>query len=298
MNVEICFVKIVVEIGLVDFFVVVVKDLLGGSVMVVVWCYVFDWFVEQGLFYFRVEVWKYIDLWWLFCDVKLFVLCLDVVVKSVVLVVGVVFSGFGFCWFVIVDGVFVFDLFDIVDFEFGLCISVIFVLFVVDYVLVLFDIGEGVLDFVVVFNMVFVVDGVLIFVDVGVVLDWLIYFVCIMMVLVLMVIFMCFLLDFGDGVVVILVEIYEGLEQFDYQVNIVFCVMVGDCCSFDYVRIILEGVVVLYIGIVVVDIGVGVIYCEFGFIIGGVVVCNQIFLWLVGEGIMVSVYQVSLFVGC
>ncbi|OYY81005.1 MAG: Fe-S cluster assembly protein SufD, partial [Rhizobiales bacterium 35-66-30] len=101
----------------------------------------------------------------------------------------------------------------------------------------------------------------------------------------------------GAGASVSLIESHEGPEGSDYQVNAALQVQLGDEARLDHVKIVREGGAALHVGTLLADIGARARFNAFGFIVGGSVVRNQMFVRLAGADTVAEISGVSLLAG-
>src|SRR5262249_51924538 len=82
----------------------------------------------------------------------------------------------------------------------------------------------------------------------------------------------------GEGARVMLIESYEGPAGSGYQANAALEIFVGDKAHVDHVKVIGEGADALHISTLAAAIGARARFNTFGFVAGGAVVRNQLFL--------------------
>ena len=101
----------------------------------------------------------------------------------------------------------------------------------------------------------------------------------------------------GGGARATLIETHEGPDQQDYQVNTVLQLVVGDEAQVDHFKVTREGNAAIHVATLLANIGARAKYNELGFVAGGAVVRNQLFVLLAGEGTEANLRGLSLLAG-
>src|SRR5262245_30943494 len=91
------------------------------------------------------------------------------------------------------------------------------------------------------------------------------------------------------GAQLTLIESFEGPASFDYQVNSVLELVIGDQARVDHIRIGNDGEAALRLSTLGVTVGANATYNDFAFTTGGGVVRNQTFVRFNGEGTEASI---------
>jgi Fe-S cluster assembly protein SufD len=292
MNAEIRPAKTAAEIGLADLFAAARQTLPGGSETRALRLDAFDRFAASGLPHARVEAWKYTDLRRLVRDAKPLAARPDAAAKAAADEAGALLAGLGFRRLLIVDGAFIPEHSDLADLESGISFrSIADALAAGEPVLTLGSAGADE-DPAAALNTAFAADGVIIKIAPDVILDRPIHlaFVATGRPSAM---FTRSRLEIGAGAGVTLIETHEGPDKSDYQVNAALQIVVGDGARLDHVKITSEGTAALHVATLLAEIGASATYREYGFMTGGGVVRNQLFVKLAGEGTRVSVYQAS-----
>ena len=295
MNAEIRPVRTAAEIGLADLFAAACDSLPGGGAVAAARREAFDRFSVQGLPHSRVEGWKYTDLRRLLRDAK--PLARRPVSATAVGSAGTTFADLNFRRLLIVDGAFVPELSDLADLEPGVRICATADTLGTDDAAASLDAGLAGDDAAAALNTAFAADGVTIAIDPDVVVARPIHLVFVTSAGTPSAMFTRSSLQLGAGASVTLVESHEGPDQSDYQVNAAIRLVVGDRACLDHVKVIFEGAAATHIATLLAEIGAEATYREFGFIMGGALVRNQLFLKLGGAATVADVYQASLLSG-
>jgi len=105
------------------------------------------------------------------------------------------------------------------------------------------------------------------------------------------------LIVIGGGASASFVEHHQGPDRSEYQVNTAIQLVIGDEAKVDYVKVTSEGDAALHLGSLLANVGARASFNQFGFVSGGAVVRNQLFVRLAGEGTVANLRGVSLLAG-
>jgi Fe-S cluster assembly protein SufD len=98
----------------------------------------------------------------------------------------------------------------------------------------------------------------------------------------------------GGGARATIVESHEGPDRSDYQVNTALQLVVGDEARVDHVKITNEGNAAIHVASLLANIGARAIFNQLGFVTGGAVVRNQLFVLLAGQDTVANLRGLSL----
>ncbi|HQS49335.1 MAG: Fe-S cluster assembly protein SufD [Rhizobiales bacterium 24-66-13] len=299
MNAGIAAIKTEAETGLADTYTAARHDLPGGPAVAAARAEAFNIFALGGLPHRRLEAWKYTDLRRLMKDAKPLAGAPDTAALAVAEQAGQWLCDLGARRIVVVNGTFAPALSDLADLEEGLTIRALAQALVADEPLLSADLGT-LLPYnepALALNTAFAGDGVVIEVAAGAEVKRPIHLLFVTAGETAAAIFTRSVAVIGAGASVSLIESHEGPEGSDYQVNAALQVQLGDEARLDHVKIVREGGAALHVGTLLADIGARARFNAFGFIVGGSVVRNQMFVRLAGADTVAEISGVSLLAG-
>jgi len=285
MNAEVRAMKTAAEQALATAFASAKPTLPGDAKVAALRDTAFRRFDAAGLPHRRVEEWKYTDLRALMRDAKPLAVPPDDSARASAGNAGAMLRDLGARRITLVNGCAVPELSDLLDLEDGLAI---------EFLGAAFRNGDfwaipprvGVLasdDVAVSLNTAFMTDGVIIRVRQGAMIERPIHVVHVFAGEEPAAVFTRSRLLVEDGARVMLVESHEGPAGKDYQVNTAIEVSVGAGAHVDHVKITSEGTGALHLSTLMAAIGAKARFNTFGFVIGGAVVRNQLFIRFDGE---------------
>lgn len=299
MNAGIAAIKTEAETGLADTYAAARQELPGGPAVAAARAEAFNIFTLGGLPHRRLEAWKYTDLRRLMKDAKPLAGAPDAAALAAAKLAGQWLSELGARRIVVVNGTFVPALSDLADLDEGLTIRALAQALAADESLLSADLGtllphnEPALAL----NTAFAGDGVVIEVAAGAEIKRPIHLLFVTAGETASAIFTRSVAVIGAGARVSLFESHEGPAGSDYQVNAALQVQLGDDARLDHVKIVREGGAALHVGTLLADIGARARFNAFGFIVGGSVVRNQMFVRLAGADTVAEISGVSLLAG-
>lgn len=287
------------ELRLAEIYAEARARLPGGREVAAARADAFERFARAGLPHSRVEAWKFTDLRRLMRDAKPLAAPPDASALTRAEAAGSLFARLGFRRLVVVDGSFAATLSDLADLEPGLSIrSVAEALasgspLLCDGLQSLAPADDAALTL----NAALAGDGLAISIAPGAIVDRPIHIAFVatreepaaMVTRSLVVV--------GDGARATLVETHEGPDRSEYQVNALLQLIVGEDAWVERVKVTTEGSEALHVGTLLADVGARARFCDFGFVAGGAVVRNQLFVRLSGEGANAGLRGVSLLAG-
>jgi Fe-S cluster assembly protein SufD len=256
-------------------------------------------FAGIGLPHSRMEAWKYTDLRRFMRDAKPLAKSVDTVATEGALNAGALLAESGFRRVVIVNGSFAPGLSDLKDLEPGLSIRSMAEALSFGEIALSHGLGTSVPldDPALALNTAFAADGVLIGIAPRAVIDRPIHLVFVATSSAASAMATRSLLTVGTGARVTLVETHEGPNKVDYQVNTLLHMVICDAAEVNHVKVTREGDAALHISTLLANVGARVTLREAGFVIGGAMVRNQLFIRLAGEGTSATVSGASLLTG-
>lgn len=287
------------ELGLADSFQTARRLLPGGEEITAVRAAAFDRFNAVGLPHRRIEAWKYTDLRGQMKEAKRLASLPDDAAKAKAREAQDLFADAGFRKLMIVDGAFVAELSDLTDLEAGLTIHAMADALASDQPLLSQRLGSVVPedDPALALNTAFAAHGVVICVAPGTKLARPIHVAFVTTNWMATAMFTRSLVHVGGGASATLVESHQGPDGSDYQVNTAMQLVVGDEARLDYVKVTREGSGALHVASLLANIGARASFNQLGFVVGGAVVRNQLFLRLSGDGTTVDIKGASLLKG-
>jgi Fe-S cluster assembly protein SufD len=276
---ELKVIKTAAETALAQTFAQARAHLPGGEAIARERAAAFDVFVREGLPHRRVEDWKYTDLRALMRDARPLAAPPDAQAKARAKNAGGLFDAGEALRFVFVDGAFVSELSDTATMEEGLSVT--------SLAAALADGNEDLTahlgklapagDVAVALNTALMGDGAVIRVRAGATIKRPLHLVFVASEKPVAS-FARSLVMVGEGARVMLVESYEGPAGSGYQANAALEAFVGDGAHVDHVKVISEGADALHISTLAAAVGARARFNTFGFVAGGAVVRNQLFL--------------------
>ncbi len=287
------------ELGLADLSQTARTFLPGGEEITAVRSAAFDRFNAVGLPHRRIEAWKYTDLRGQMTEAKRLASLPDDAAKAKAREVQDLFAGAGFRRLMIVDGAFVPELSDLADLETGLTIHAMADALASDQPLLSQRLGAVVPedDPALALNAALAGNGVVICVAPGAALARPIHVAFVTTNWVATSMFTRSLVNVGSGASATIVETHQGPDGSDYQVNTAMQLVVGDEARVDHVKVTREGDGALHVASLLANVGARASFNQLGFVLGGAVVRNQLFLRLAGEGTIVDIKGASLLKG-
>ncbi|MGJ4887954.1 Fe-S cluster assembly protein SufD [Bradyrhizobium sp. HKCCYLRH3099] len=287
------------ELGLADLYQGARRYLPGGEEITAVRAAAFDRFTAVGLPHRRVEAWRYTDLRTQMKEAKRLASLPDDAAKTKAREAKDLFASAGFRKLVIVDGAFVPELSDLAALEPGLTIQPMADALAADKPLLSQRLGAIVPDDdpALALNTALAANGVVILVAPGTALSRPIHVAFVATNWVATSMFTRSLVNIGAGASATIVESHQGPDGSEYQVNTAMQLVVGDEARIDHVKVVSEGGSALHIGSLLANIGARATFNQLGFIAGGSLVRNQLFVRLAGEGTVADIRGGSLLSG-
>ncbi|MGJ5136437.1 Fe-S cluster assembly protein SufD [Bradyrhizobium oligotrophicum] len=279
------------ELGLADLYQGARRYLPGGEEITAVRAAAFDRFNAVGLPHRRVEAWRYTDLRTQMKEAKRLASLPDDAAKAKAREARDLFAGAGFRKLMVVDGAFVPELSDLADLETGLTIQPMADALAADKPLLSQRLGPMVPDDdpALALNTALAANGVVILVAPGTVLSRPIHVAFVTTNWVATSMFTRSLVNIGAGASATIVETHQGPDGSEYQVNAAMQLVVGDEARIDHVEVVSEGNSALHIGSLLANIGARATFNQLGFVAGGGLVRNQLFVRLAGEGTVADI---------
>jgi Fe-S cluster assembly protein SufD len=299
MNAVIRPVRTKAELGLADVYTTSRQSLPGGADIAAARAAAFNQFILAGLPHSRVEAWRYTDLRRLMADAKPLAAPPDAKAKARAHDAGCLFAALGFRRLIIINGSFAADISDLARLEPGLTIRSIAEALALDEPLLSQGLGPMVPadDPALALNTALAGDGVVIAVAPGATIERPIHLVFVNTGTTAAQMVTRSLVVVGGGARATLIETHEGPDQQDYQVNTVLQLVVGDEAQVDHFKVTREGNAAIHVATLLANIGARAKYNELGFVAGGAVVRNQLFVLLAGEGTEANLRGLSLLAG-
>jgi Fe-S cluster assembly protein SufD len=299
MNAVIRPVRTKAELGLADVYTTSRQSLPGGTDIAASRTAAFNQFVLAGLPHSRLEAWKYTDLRRLMADAKPLAAPPDAEAKARAHDAGGLFAALGFRRLVIINGSFVPEVSDLARLEAGLTIRSMAEALTLDEPLLSQGLGPMVPadEPVLALNTALAGDGIVITVAPGVTIERPIHLIFVNTGATAAQIVTRSLVVIGGGARATLIETHEGPDRQDYQVNTVLQLVVGDEAQVDHFKVTREGNAAIHVATLLANIGARAKYNELGFVAGGAVVRNQLFVLLAGAATEANLRGLSLLAG-
>src|SRR5256714_221803 len=256
----------------------------------------FERFAATGLPHRRVEEWKYADLRALMRDAKPLAAPPDAAAKARAKDAGALLSDVECRRIVFVDGAFAPELSDLAQLELGLSVQTMSQALAKGDAFVSARLGKVVPtdDSAVALNPAFMGDGAVISIAAGGATERPLHLVFAATGDKPAALFTRSLVVVEKGARAMLVEIHEGIEGRDYQVNTALELAVADEAHVDHIKITCEGEKALHVSSLMADVGAHARFNTFLFTTGGAVVRNQLFLRFGGESTIANIRGASL----
>jgi Fe-S cluster assembly protein SufD len=300
MVAEITHIKTAAESGLAEAFTALRGELPGGEVAVRREA-AFRRFETQGLPHRRLEEWKYTDLRALMRDAKPLAGGPDAAAKARATSAGGMFAAINARRITFVDGALVPELSDLAGLERGLKISS------------LADAlrrsspelaarlaaagGPAECDVAYTLNTAFMGDGAVVEVEAGAQIARPLHLAFVYGAQHAAAVFSRSLVTVGAGAGLALIETHEGPDAVDYQINTALDLVVGERAFFNRVKVNLEGGAALHLATLSATVGAKANVSDFGFLTGGLLVRNQLFVQCAGAGATLNLVGASLLRG-
>ncbi|HVX78234.1 MAG TPA: Fe-S cluster assembly protein SufD [Bradyrhizobium sp.] len=299
MNAELRPIRTKAELGLADVFAAACQDLPGGAEVRNLRSAAFGRFAANGLPHSRIEAWKYTDLRRFMQEAKPLAGLPDAAARERARNAGGLLAGSGFRRLVIVDGFFVPELSDLSDLEPGLTVRSMAEALMSEHAPLSHGLGASVPldDPALGLNTAFASGGVIIGIGPNAIVERPLHLVFAATSTTASAMVTRSLLTIGAGARVTVVESHEGPDGVDYQINSVLQMVIGDGAEVDHIKITREGNAALHVATLLANIGARVTLRDTGFVIGGAMVRNQLFVRLAGEGTSASISGASLLAG-
>jgi Fe-S cluster assembly protein SufD len=295
---ELKVIKTAAETALAQAFAQARANLPGGDAIAEQRAAAFDVFAREGLPHRRVEDWKYTDLRALMREAKPLASPPDAQAKAHAKGAGALLDEGEALRLVFVDGAFVPELSDAAALEEGLSITSLAAALGRNDGALTRHLGKlaPTSDVAVALNTALMGDGAVIAVQAGASIKrplQLVYAASAKPAAS----FARSLMMVGEGARVMLIENYEGPAGSGYQVNAALEIFVGAKAHVDHVKVIDEGADALHISTLAAAIGARARFNTFGFVAGGAVIRNQLFLSFDGEGTVAHIGGATLLKG-
>jgi Fe-S cluster assembly protein SufD len=291
-------IKTAAETALADAYAKARRSLPGGADVAKQRAAAFDVFVNDGLPHRRVEDWKYTDLRALMRDAKPLASPPDAAAKARAKHAGQGLGDIGGRRLVFADGAFVPEASDIANLEPGLEVGPLADALAFDDPLLAAHLGKlapgG--DVAVALNTALMGDGAVIRIAAGATIERPLHLIFVASERPAAS-FVRSLVAVERGARVMIIESHEGPAGSDYQMNAVLELSVGEEAHVDYVKTISEGNDALHVSTLAAAIGAKARFNAFGFITGGAVVRNQLFLKFNGEDTVAGIRGATLING-
>jgi Fe-S cluster assembly protein SufD len=248
----------------------------------------FRMFEEAGLPHRRVEEWKYTDLRALMRDAKPLAEKPGKAALAAAKKAGKQ-PGVDACRLVIVNGTFVPELSDLKNLEAGVTVTSLSDALVRDEAAAS-GIGQTVptKDVAVALNTAFMTDGVIIRVADGAKIERPIALGYVFAGNAAAT-FTRSMVTLGNDAALTLLELFEGPDDVDYQVNTALDAVVGDRAHFDHIKVGRDGAKALHLGTTMTRVGAEARVHDFAFTTGSAVTRNQVFLNMIGDDTKVAI---------
>lgn len=300
MNADVLPLKTGAELALAEAFAAAKANLPGDAGVVALREAAFRRFDEQGLPSWRAEQWHYTDLRALLREAKPIAGAPDATAKTRARNAGALVGDIDARRMVFVDGAFVPELSDLADLPKGLTVRSMAEALAAGDPLLARHLGKVVpdSDSAVALNTALMRDGALIHVAADATVDRPIHLVFAATGDKPASVFTRSLAVIEKGARVMLIESHDAANAVEYQVNTALELVVGDHAHVDHVKIVSGGNKNnVHVGSLMAAIGARARFNNFGFIVGGDVVRNQLFLRFDGEGTLAGIRGVSLLNG-
>jgi Fe-S cluster assembly protein SufD len=287
------------ELGLADIYQNARRSLPGGEEITAVRSAAFERFNAVGLPHRRVEAWRYTDLRGQMKEAKRLASLPDDAAKTRAREAEDLFAGAGFRRLMIVDGAFVPELSDLADLEPGLTITPMAEALLSDQPLLSQRLGPVVPDDdpALALNTALAGNGAVICVSPGTALSRPLHLSFITTNWVATSMYTRSLVNIGSAAVATIVETHQGPDGCEYQVNTAMQLVVGDEARVDHIKVTREGDGALHIASLLANIGARASFNQLGFVAGGALIRNQLFVRLAGEGATVDIKGAALLAG-
>jgi Fe-S cluster assembly protein SufD len=299
MTAEITPIRTAAETGLAEAFAALRGSLAGGAVAARREA-AFRHFEAQGLPHRHVEEWKYTDLRALMRDAKPLAGAPDAAAKARAKTAGGVFGALGARRIVFVDGAFVPELSDLAELEPGLKIGSLAEALgrgTSDIAARLGAPGPAEGDVAYALNTAFMGDGAVVEVAAGAQIARPLHLVFVQGGQRAAAVFSRSLVVVAPGAGLTLLESHEGPDGVDYQVNVALDLAVGERARFARIKVNQEGDGALHLSTLSATVGAKATVSDFGFLTGGHVVRNQLFVQCAGDGAALALNGASLLKG-
>jgi Fe-S cluster assembly protein SufD len=299
MTAEITPIKTAAESGLAEAFTALRGRLADGA-MAARREAAFRRFEAEGLPHRRVEEWKYTDLRALMRDAKPLAGAPDAGAKARAKSAGGIFAAVDARRIVFVDGALVPEMSDLAMLEPGLKVSSLAGALsrgVPELTERLSAVGSAEGDVAYALNTAFMGDGAIVEVAAGVRIARPLHLIFIYGSQRAAAVFSRSLVVVGADAALTLLESHEGPDGVDYQINTALDLMVGDRARFDRIKVNTEGSAAIHLATLSASIGAKANVCDFGFVTGGLVVRNQMFVQCAGAGTTLNLGGASLLKG-
>ena len=296
MTAEITPIRTAAETGLAEAFAALRGRLPDGAVAVRREA-AFRSFEAQGLPHRHVEAWKYTDLRTLMRDAKPLASAPDAAAKAQAKAAGGMFAAVGARRVMFVDGVMAPELSDLAALEPGLKISSLTDALGRGASEVAARLGaagpaEG--DVAYALNTAFMGDGAIVEVAAGAQIARPLHLVFVYGASRSAAVFSRSLVVIGADAGLTLIESHEGPDGVDYQINTALDLVVGDRARFNRIKVNHEGNAALHLATLSATVGARAEVSDFGFLTGGLVVRNQLFVRCAGAGTTLNLNGASL----
>jgi len=260
----------------------------------------FRCFEAQGLPHRHVEEWKYTDLRTLMRDAKPLAGAPDAAAKARAKTAGGIFAALGARRIVFVDGAFVPELSDLAALEPGLKIASLADALgrgAPDIAARLGAPGPAEGDVAYALNTAFMGDGAVVEVAAGAQIARPLHLVFVYGAQCAAAVFSRSLVVVAPGAGLTLLESHEGSDGVDYQINAALDLVVGERARFERIKVNAEGNAALHLSTLSATVGAKANVSDFGFLTGGHVVRNQLFVQCAGAGATLGLNGASLLKG-
>ncbi len=292
-------IKTEAETSLAETFAAARPYLPGGPTVAAARAAAFAAFAATGLPHRRMEAWKYTDLRRLMRDAKPLAGAPDALALEQAGTAGALLAGLGLRRLVVVNGTFVPELSDLADLEPGLGIRAMADALAADNAVLGHGLGALVPESepALALNTALAGDGVVVTVAPGARIERPLHLAFIATGVTATAMVTRSLVVIGAGAAASVIETHEGPSGTDYQVNTALQLVLGDGAQLDHAKIIQEGGSALHLGTLLAHVGARAVFNAFAFTLGGLVVRNQMFVSLAGEGTQAHISGASLLAG-
>jgi Fe-S cluster assembly protein SufD len=304
MTAEITPIRTAAETALAEAFVALrgklAGDKLAGGAVAARREAAFRRFEAHGLPHRHVEEWKYTDLRALMRDAKPIAGAPDAAAKARAKAAGGIFAALGARRIVFVDGAFVPELSDLVSLEPGLKVAALADALgrgSPDITARLGAPGPAEGDVAYALNTAFMGDGAVVEVAAGAQIVRPLHLVFVYGAQRAAAVFSRSLVIVGPGANLTLLESHEGPDGIDYQINAALDLVIGERARFERIKVNAEGSAALHLTTLSATIGAKAHVSDFGFLTGGHVVRNQLFVQCAGSGATLGLNGASLLKG-